>query len=396
MKTSVEEYAEITEGETKLLVPRLSLSSTVPPKFPAFFNPLSRLNRDISVLVYKTFLMDRKSHRRTFGDPFAGVGARSLRVAKEVPEIEHTFINDRNTIAIDAARKAARMNLVSEKCSFSSEDVVSFLANHSSKNTEKLTIVDLDPFGSPAEYIDCVLRAVVVKEGMVSITATDTAVLCGVHPEVCMRKYYGRSLRSNYSREIAPRLLISLISLTAARLDLVVHPIFVHFNFHYVRVYLTVSFGRSKASSIYKNIGYLRDCIECGDRKATFEVGQNDRCALCGTKYRYAGILWIANLFDKHFVGRMIRRTEIHDGSPGLVNIIKKTLSTSLNELDDIPFYFQSDEIASRLSTNPRSLQEIIERLHAGGYKASRTSLDHDGFKTDAQINQILELMSRT
>jgi tRNA (guanine26-N2/guanine27-N2)-dimethyltransferase len=339
--------------------------------------------------------MDMKSGQITFGDPLGGVGARSLRVAVEVPEVEHVFVNDRNIFAIDAAKSAAKINLVSEKCSFTSEDVIRFLANHSSRNEEKFTIVDLDPFGSPAGYIDCLLRAV-AKGGMVSITATDTAVLCGVHPDVCLRKYHGRSLNSSYSREIALRMVISLVGLTAARLDLVVHPIFVHSNLHYIRVYLTATLSRSKANCIYKNIGYLRDCIKCGDRNATFEHGSGDLCRLCGNVYRFAGVLWIANLFDKHFVGKMIDVSEIHNNQLVRANILRKFLFTCLDELDDIPFYFQSDEVASMLSTNPRPLQDIIERLHSGGYRASRTSLDPNGFKTNAHINQILELVGRS
>jgi tRNA (guanine26-N2/guanine27-N2)-dimethyltransferase len=392
---SFEDFVEITEGKTKLLVPALSLSNKVPPKVPAFFNPMARLNRDISILVYKTFIRDVKKDRRTFGDPLGGVGARSLRVAVEIPEIEHIFVNDRNIFAIDAARKAATINLVSEKCSFTSEDVISFLAHHSSENNEKFTVVDLDPFGSPAGYIDCLLRAV-VKGGMVSVTATDTAVLCGVHPDVCKRKYYGRSLRCiSYSREIALRILISLIVLTAARLDLVVHPIFVHLNHHYIRVYLTASVSRSGANLISRKIGYLRDCTKCGDRNATFESGRDDRCEWCGNAYRFAGMLWLADLFDKHFVWKMICMLDKEGDTPGLgVRHLRRTLSTCLNELDDIPFYFHSDEIASRLSTNPRSLQDIIERLQSSGYRASRSSLDSNGFKTNAQIKRILDLLA--
>lgn len=72
---------------------------------------------------------------------------------------------------------------------------------------------------------------------------------------------------------------------------------------------------------------------------------------------------------------------------------LKKILVTCTEELDDIPFYFLSDEIASRLMTNPKPLQKIIEQLRSIGYRASRTSLDPNGFKTDARIDQILDLL---
>lgn len=54
------EFVETLEGKTKLLVPASSLLSRVPSKVPAFFNPSAKLNRDISVLVYKTFVPEIK------------------------------------------------------------------------------------------------------------------------------------------------------------------------------------------------------------------------------------------------------------------------------------------------------------------------------------------------
>jgi tRNA (guanine26-N2/guanine27-N2)-dimethyltransferase len=84
---------------------------------------------------------------------------------------------------------------------------------------------------------------------------------------------------------------------------------------------------------------------------------------------------------------------EADDEENASMRYLKKGLFTCIEELDDIPFYFLSDEIASRLRTNPNPLQKIIEQLHSIGYRASRTSLDPNGFKTDAGINQILDLL---
>ena len=47
---------EITEGTTKILVPEKSLEEKVPPKEPAFFNPVAKLNRDFSILAYSVIL----------------------------------------------------------------------------------------------------------------------------------------------------------------------------------------------------------------------------------------------------------------------------------------------------------------------------------------------------
>jgi len=386
------EFVENTEGKTRLLVPASSLSSNVPPKAPAFFNPSAKLNRDLSVLVYKTFVPEIKKNPRTFGDPFGGIGARALRVAVEIPELEQIYINDINSVAIDAAKKAAQINLVTQKCTFTTQEVVGFLTSHDSKTYERFSIVDLDPFGSPSAYVDCLLRSV-NEGGMVSITATDTAVLCGVHPEVCMRKYYGKPLNNHYARETALRLIISLTALIAARLDIVIHPIFVHANLHYLRAYFLITLSRSKANSVFDSIGYLQDCANCGNRHAVREYNELEYCEICGIKFRIAGYLWVKKLFDHNFVKKMNYQLDDNDESTNSWRCLKKMLLTCIEELDDIPFYFLSDEIASRLKTNPLPLQKIIERLRSVGHRASKTSLDPCGFKTDARIDQILDVL---
>lgn len=383
------EFVETIEGKTRLLVPASSLSGKVPSKVPAFFNPSAKFNRDVSVLVYKTFVPEIKKNPKSFGDPFGGIGARALRVAVEVPQLQQIYINDINTVAIDAAKKAAEINFVTEKCTFTTQEVIGFLT---SKNYERFAVVDLDPFGSPSPYIECVLRSV-NNGGMLSITATDTAVLCGVHPEVCMRKYYGRPLNNHYARETALRLILSLIAVIAARLDLAVHPIFVHANLHYLRAYLMVTVSRRDANSVFERIGYLRDCKKCGNRNVITEFNRGESCELCGSTYSFAGFLWIKRLFDKDFVKKMSYVLDTEYEGVASMRCLKKILSTCIEELDDIPFYFLSDEIASRLRTNPDPLQKIIEQLHSIGYRASRTSLDPNGFKTDAGIDQILELL---
>ncbi|MGI0097634.1 MAG: tRNA (guanine-N1)-methyltransferase, partial [Nitrosopumilaceae archaeon] len=55
MQTNVKEIIEITEGATKILVPRGSVDEKVPPRDPAFFNPMAKLNRDFSIIAYSAF-----------------------------------------------------------------------------------------------------------------------------------------------------------------------------------------------------------------------------------------------------------------------------------------------------------------------------------------------------
>ncbi len=376
-------FVKAVEGRTTLLVPELSLTAKVPPKTPAFFNPAARLNRDLSMLAYRAIALSLPA--KTFADSFAGVGARALRVATEIPEIEQVYGNDINSIAIEAAKEAAGLNSVSEKCHFSIDEVCKFLL-HGDAEGERFGIVDLDPFGTPARHIDCVLRAV-LDGGLVSITATDTAVLCGVYPEVCVRRYYGRPLNNDYGNEVALRLLLSLLALTASRLELAIRPVFVHATMHYLRVYATVSVSSSEANDVYSNIGYIMHCFNCGHRFASKEYDGKSKCELCKTGLRVGGQLWTGPFHDKEFVKKMLAQ------NPD--TRCKKVLDASLEEISEVPYYFKADEISSKLKTNPHSVQKIIEKLQSAGFAASRTPLNTSAFKTDANIIQILDVLRK-
>ena len=374
------DFVRTVEGRTTFLVPQLSLTAKVPPKTPAFYNPAAKLNRDLSVLAYKASAPSLSS--KTFADSLTGVGARALRVAVEAPEIEQVYGNDINPIAIETANEAARINSVDGRCHFSIDEVCKFLL-HGPREGGRFGIVDLDPFGTPARHIDCVLRAV-LDGGLVSITATDTAVLCGIYPEVCLRRYYGRPLNNSYGNETAIRLLLSLLALTASRLELSIKPVFVHATMHYMRIYASISVSSSKANNVYRSIGFLMHCFQCGHRFKAEEYIVA-KCELCGSAMKTGGQLWTDPFHDKEFVKKML--------GYDVNRQCKKVLDAAAEEASEIPYYFRADEISAKLRTNPHSVHKIIEKLQATGFVASKSALNTGAFKTDARIDQILDIL---
>ena len=379
------------EGKTLLLVPSFSLSENVPPKNPAFFNPNAKWNRDISILAYK--IQASSKNNRTFADSICGVGARGLRTAVEVPKIDTIYLNDLNPIAIDLAKESAKLNQVQDKCIFDTNDVCKFL-NFQERDFRKFDIVDLDPFGSPSPYVDCVLRSV-SNRGLISITATDTAVLCGVYPNVCYRKYYGFPLRTEYSNEIGIRILVSFIALNASRFDLSIVPYFCHSNLHYLRVYLKVIFGNLLANSISTKIGFLKHCQNCKHRKVEHLKEQNLVCEICGAKCNLAGPLWIDSLFDSEFVGAMLnelKNNEYYSSSTNDYNKMLKVMQTCDNELA-YPSYFETDTIASMAKKSSVSLDRVVSTLSCNGFTVSKTIMNDKGFKTNASPKEIINLL---
>ena len=77
---------------------------------------------------------------------------------------------------------------------------------------ERFAAVDVDPFGTPAPYVQGALAA--ADEGaMVSLTATDTATLCGVFPTVARRRYGANVVKGESPHEAAIRLLFGFCAI---------------------------------------------------------------------------------------------------------------------------------------------------------------------------------------
>jgi tRNA (guanine26-N2/guanine27-N2)-dimethyltransferase len=372
-----ESFQEIIEGKTKLLVPKKSITEKVPPKKPVFFNPRAKLNRDFSVIAYAAFLKNFQGPK-IFLEGLSGTGARGLRVANEL-KIENIVINDLNPTALKIAEYSAKLNNI-KNIEFSEKEVCRFFSYHSKKG-ERGSIIDIDPFGSPAAFFDCGIRAT-MHGGILSTAATDLQVLNGLFQGACKRKYGGIPVRTEYGNEIAIRLVLGCLRVVAARLGVQVIPLFVESNMHYYRSYVKVL----NRPDQQENIGYILHCKNCGHRKITLE--QEQECELCKLKISIAGPLWIGNIFNKEFIQDMLLEVQNLE----VDKVCEKTLHKCLAESEMPGTYFTLDEIASKMKSSPPKLENAVSNLQKNNFVASVTSFSPTGFRTDAKINEIMKI----
>ena len=398
-KNTPNDWSTIKEGDATLLVPSTALAQKEPPKFPAFFNPAAKFNRDISILIYRHYI-DQSRKKISFVDSMCGLGARGVRVGKEIPQIQKVVFNDLNMLSSQTAKVNTIINNVYNKCDFYTSEICSFLSAGSNFD-HRATIIDLDPFGTPAPFLDCILRAV-ENDGMISITATDTAVLLGVYPRVCYRKYYGIPLRVMYALEIGTRLLLSCTALIASRLDLYISPVFAHSYRNYIRIYCKVSKSNYLANKISDKIGYVLHCFECGYRELMKKSLSDLNCPLCQKKLRVGGPLWISNIFDKNLIFKILagihesESRNIEESKLGIrnVNHIKRFFEIASKELDHIPYHYISDEFGKLMKNSTYPLTKIIDKLSMDGYNTSPTIFSSTGFKTEANLQEIKSSLS--
>ena len=413
------ETAETIEGSTRLLVPAASLSGRVPPREPAFFNPRARLSRDVSVVAYSAFAAEL-GRPAVMLEALSGLGARGLRAANE-SGVGLVVLNDLNPSALSlAARSAAANGLTNvetsrrEACAFLLSRMWGGGDGGAAGRARRADIVDIDPFGSPAPYLDCCLRAV-SRGGMLSMTATDLQVLNGMFPAACVRRYGGAPMRrSGFGDETSLRLMLGCLCSIAGRLDLSVRPLLVHSDQHYYRAYVRVA-GRADQTGM---IGRLHLCRRCGWRAAASPAaaaeaapaappdgrggGRRERraaaaaafplgeCPACGSPSPdSAGPLWAGPLFDGPFARLMAARA----ASLPVGRECAPLLERAAAEAAMPAAYYTLDEEASRAGTHPPRLGRMIESLRAAGHAASPTSLSPTGFRTGAPPAAIAEAL---
>jgi len=366
----------ILEGRTRLLVPAESLTRKAPATFPVFFNPAAKLNRDVSVAIAAV------TRPKTYLDALAGTGARAVRVSREAaPEAMVTMV-DFNEASLSVAAQNVRKNRVGKRCSLVHSEVNRFLYSRFERD-EKFDAVDVDPFGSPAPYLQAALVAS-ADRGTLSFTATDAAVLCGVYPEVALRRYGAAAPRSEFVHETAVRILAGFAARIGGINDIGVRPIAAHSTLHYLRVYLRVERGATRADESQKNLGYVTQCNGCYSRFSG--DGPLARCPKCSTKVRSAGPLWVGKLCDEKALTQAAAFCAKQKWTDAAGTV------SSLSGVDAFPpFSYSLERAASRIGRSSVPVEVVMERLRSSGFKCVRQPFEELSLKTDADCDELQE-----
>jgi len=367
-------FTTTVEGRTKLLVPAQSLTSRTPETFPVFFNPAAKLNRDVSVAVAAV------TRPADFLDILAGVGARGVRIANESGTDTRVTMVDFNRAALPYASKNAEKNAVADRCEVLHSEANAYLYSRFDRD-EKFGAVDVDPFGSPAPYLQAALVAS-ADGATLSFTATDAAVLCGVYPAVALRRYGSAAPRSEFVHETAIRILVAFAVEMGGINDIGVSPILAHSTLHYFRVFLTVTRGADAADDSRDLLGFVTQCNACHCRFSG--TAPLSRCPSCDAKVRSAGPLWIGSICDEE----RVVEAERFCASQGWKDS-RATLSSLAGVRDFPPFSYSLERVASRLKVSSTQVEKVMEVLESSGYRCVRQPFEDLSIKTDADYGEV-------
>jgi len=282
-------------------------------------------------------------------------------------KIQKIAFNDHNPEFNSKFKQNLKLNKLNPKnISLHQEDASLFLLHQ-----EGFDYIDLDPFGSPNPFLPAAL-ARISRDGILAVTATDTAALTGTYAKVTRRKYWAVSLRNYLMHEIGLRILIRKIQLQGVQFDKALIPILSYHKDHYFRAYFSVQKGKELCDQIIEQHLYFLYCPAC----LKFKVSKfnSEKCD-CGKIFIFAGPLWSGQLFDSKLVTQMAKNNPFPEE--------QSFLDLLAQEQNQVGFYCMQ-ELSRKFNLNSVKLETILSKL-----KASRTHFSPTGFKC-ASIEELI------
>ena len=332
-----------------------------------FYNPRMKFCRDFDMFVFKAIRAEEK--RVGYLDALAGTGVRGIRACLEAGY--DSAFNDLNELALRNIKKNLEINGIEAEVYGEDANIL--------VRRKFFFHIDIDPFGSPAEFID----SAVVKPKYLSVTATDTAALCGSAPASGLRKYSAFALKTEYYPEVGLRVLIGRILSEAGKYDKAPEILISFAKEHFYRVHLRFKKSPRAVRNAYKNYGFFLHCFNCLRRFFT-PIGEDfETICECGKKFTLIGPLWIGELHSEDFS----RKLECEGTAGKLLQKIKEEIN--------VPTFYDLHLIAKKVEVSPPPLEKVINSLREMGFQASRTRFSGTSFKTDAPIEEIFRAVKR-
>jgi tRNA (guanine26-N2/guanine27-N2)-dimethyltransferase len=362
---------EVTEGDVTVEVPEQPDEGVGDA---VFYNPEQELNRDLTVAALRAYRDIEGTRAETYLDATAASGIRGVRAAAEGWRVACC---DRDADAAALARENLERNDLAGEVHH--RDVCALL------HESTFDVVDLDPFGTPIPFVDA---AIAGTAGMLCVTATDTAPLCGAHFDSGRRSYSAVPRNTEYHAEMGLRILLGALVRRAAARDVGATPVLSHASAHYVRTYLRLDRRASSANDALNRLGYLYHCQDClwrsGDRGPIADAPE--ACPSCaGARVVAAGPLYVERPVEEHFLAATERSLATEMGKAETARELLERIGEEL----ETPTHYDQHRLCKLWGRPAPAMVQFLEAIRDSGYEATRTHYGGTTFKTTASVGEI-------
>ena len=408
------EWESVTEGQATIYRRKEPGESE---DHNAFYNPIQEFNRDLSVAVLNVFsaqraaeiaegrlhpwrgrkrpadaLPVREDTKMTVMEALAASGLRSVRYCKEVQGIKRIVVNDCDPAATAAIERNMKLNGIDPGMyTVSLADAVAALHRE-----EIYDVVDLDPYGSPAPFVDGSVLA--SSEGaLLCVTFTDMAVLCGAHGDVCASKYGSVAIRKKYCHEEALRIGIAFLQRAATRHRRHIVPLLSVSVDYYMRLFVRIHSSPGAANASTEKMANVFQCVNC-DRfglqplvarlkpLTPARVCIPPACDYCGSQFMIGGPIWAGPMYDPDFTKNVLDWVKAQPETvfPNTRKRIIGVLSAILDEGTDYPLFYDLESMCHTLRLSVPARYIVENAFRDAGYTIAPSHTEPQAMKTNA------------
>lgn len=381
-------------------------------------------------------------------DALSATGLRALRYAKEIPMVTSVTANDLSSSATASICLNVEHNKLTDKIVPITGDAIEHMhlvASQGRRGKDLYTVIDLDPYGTAAPFLDAAVQAI-VDGGMLCVTCTDAAVFASMgYLEKTYSQYGGLPLKGPHAHEGGLRLILHAIATSAARYGMAIEPLLSLSIDFYARVFVRIRRSAAEVKHLASKTMIIYGCdtgcgawtiqhiakpnkkeAKNGDTIYTFTQAlapsADALCEHCGFKTHLAGPMWAGHLHNPHFIRCMLDMLPTLDKSTyGTIPRIEGMLTIALNEsIDDTPsqtsksvslsadrpipptdpairshhpFFFLPTALARVLHCVSPSDAAVRGALLHLGYRTARSHTKAGSICTDAPWSVIWEMM---
>lgn len=391
---------------------------------------------------------DGRPHKKivppfTILDALSATGLRALRYAREIPFVTKVTANDLDPSAAESIRRNVRHNKLEQRIEVTQGNAIAHMYSKIAATmgltekealkgkTNKYDVVDLDPYGTAANFFDAAVQAVRDDGGLLCVTCTDAGVWASNgYPEKSFALYGGIPTKGWHCHEVGLRLILNGIAASAARYGLAIEPLLSLSIDFYARVFVkitkspaAVKFAAGKTMLVYncdsgcgswttqlllKNRAYpnKKGLGSFYKHQASQGPAADQHCEHCGFKTHLSGPMYAGRLHNPEFLKRILAKLpELDQAVYGTVPRIKGMLTTALEEhleepaeanwkpksqedkyaeVEPYPFYFMTTQLARTVHCATPSEDAFRGALRGLGYRVTRSHCKPGSIKTDA------------
>lgn len=388
----------------------------------------------------------------TILDALSATGLRALRYAQEIPFTTSITANDLLPEATKCIELNVRHNKLEEKIQAVTGNALAHMYSLIGENCRddkgraipslKYDVIDLDPYGTAAPFLDAAVQAVRDDGGLLCVTCTDAGVWASNgYPEKSYSLYGGIPIKGAHSHEGGLRLILHAIATSAARYGLAIEPLLSLSIDFYARVFVRihkspadVKFLAGKTMTVYNcdsGCGAWTTQMVAKNKITPNKSGQghfwkhvfsaaisNEACDHCGMRTHIAGPMWAGPLHSPDFIRRVLASLpdvskEIYQTNTRIEGMLTLALEEMLlvpedpnsptnpskthkydpAALDHFPFFFMPaylSKIIHCITPHENALRGALRHL---GYRVTRSHTKGGSIKTDAPWEVIWEIM---